>query len=416
MTEEQAMSKPKAMRVPLRSNRQLMILLATQSIGYISRGIYFVGLPLFVLERTGSAFSMSISLLLGFAPFTLAGPFAGAIVDRFPRRDLLITGNLLYAVFLFILPFAHAAWLIYVIAFTASLCGVVIANSISALIPELVDITQLARANSTYTFLRSVDFLVSTFAAYFLIKAMGKADIFFLSAALLGVAGLGCLALGRDHVERKAAAAGEGRERAPGGLGDAVRIIWSDRHMRSLTLMHVTFMPIFGAFEVFLPLFCEERLGQVNYYTLVSASIGAGLALGSLITYRLLGYVKPLHLVFLSFLGYAAGMLLLTGSALLALALLVCLFMGIVDGFGFTTYEYLRQRLVPSAFRGRVFAIMDALVLFPMPLGYLVVGYFAERASIVNIGIWLSAIAFLLALLSFPLTRSLPELKEGLGG
>ncbi|MEW6554629.1 MAG: MFS transporter [Actinomycetota bacterium] len=409
------MSATAAAKAPLRANRQLMVLLTTQSIGYIARGIYFVGLPLFVLERTGSAFSMSISLLLGFAPFTIAGPFAGAIVDRFSRRDLLIVGNLLYAAFLFVLPFVHAAWLIYIIAFTASLYGVVIANSISALIPELVDITQLARANSAYSFLRSVDFLVSTLAAYFLIKAMGKADIFFVSAALIAVAGLGCLALRRDRVERKAATPG-GREHVPGGFREALRIIWRDRHMRSLTLMHVMFMPIFGAFEVFLPLFCEDKLGQVNYYTLVSASLGAGLALGSIFTYRLLGRLKPLNLVFVSFLGYAVCMLLLSGSGTLVLALLVCLVMGIVDGFGFTTYEYLRQRVVPSAYRGRVFAIMDAMVLLPMPLGYLVVGYFAERTSITTIGIWLSAIGFVLALLCFPLTRNLPELKEELGG
>ncbi len=410
------MSATTTIKAPLRANRQLVILLATQSIGMIARGIYFVGLPLFVLERTGSAFSMSISLLLGFAPFTIAGPFAGAIVDRFSRRDLLIVNNVLYGVFLVILPFAHAAWLIYVIAFTASLCGVVIANSISALIPELVDILQLAKANSAYSFLRSINFLVSTFATYFLIKAMGKADIFFLSAALLAVAGLGCLALKRDHVERTATHGGEGQERAPGGFREALRIIWSDRHMRSLTLMHIMFMPIFGAFEVFLPIFCEDKLGQVNYYTLVSASLGAGLALGSLITYRLLGRFKPLNLVFVSFVGYAVGVLLLTGSSVLALAIVVCLFLGIVDAFGFTTYEYLRQRLVPSTYRGRVFAIMDALVLFPMPLGYLVVGYFAERTSLTTIGIWLSAIGFALALLSFPLTRNLPELQEQLGG
>jgi MFS transporter, DHA3 family, macrolide efflux protein len=410
------MSATTATKAPLRANRQLVILLATQSIGYIARGIYFVGLPLFVLERTGSAFSMSISLLLGFAPFTIAGPFAGAIVDRFSRRDLLIIGNLLYAVFLVILPFAYAAWLIYVIAFTASLCGVIIANSIVALIPELVDITQLAKANSAYSFLRSVNFLVSTFAAYFLIKAMGKADIFFLSAALLAVAGIGCLALKRDRVTRTEATGGESHQRAPGGFREALRIIWSDRHMRSLTLMHVMFMPIFGAFEVFLPLFCEDKLGQVNYYTLVSASLGAGLALGSLVTYRLLGRFKPLNLVFVSFVGYAVGVLLLTGSSVLAAALLVCLFMGIVDAFGFTTYEYLRQRLVPGAYRGRVFAIMDAMVLLPMPLGYLAVGYFAEKTSITTIGIWLSAIAFIMALLSFSLTRNLPELKEQLGG
>ncbi len=401
---------------PLRSNRQLVILLVTQSIGMIARNIYFVGLPLFVLERTGSALSMSISLLLGFIPFTIAGPFAGSIVDRFSRRDLLFIGNALYGAFLFVLPFTHAAWLIYVIAFTASVSGVIIATATSALMPELVDITQLAKASSVYSFLRSVNFLVSALSAYFLIRALGKADIFYLCAALLFVCGLGCLALRRDRPERAAAADADVEGRRSSGFMETLRIIWSDRHMRGLTLMHIMFMPIFGAVEVFLPVFCEHRLGQADYYTLISASLGAGLALGSLVTYRLLGYIKPLRLVFLSFLGYAIGMLLLTGSAVLVLAMLVCLFLGFVDGYGFTTYEYLRQRVVPSAYRGRVFAVMDAMILFPAPLGYLVVGYFAERTSIVTIGVWLSCIGLVLALLTFLLTRGLPELKEELGG
>jgi MFS family permease len=393
-----------------------MVLLGSQSIGMVARGIYFVCLPLFVLERTGSAFSMSISLFFGFAPFTIMGPFAGMIVDRFSRRDLLLITNLLYALALLVLPFAHAAYLIYIIAFTASVFGVVVAHSISALMPELVDITQLAKTNSMYAFLRSTNFLVSTFATFFLIKAMGKEDVFFLCSALLAASAAGCLMLRRDHPLRRAGTAGEEAGKERGGFKQALRIIWSDRHVRKLTIMHVMFMPVYGAAEAFLPIFCGERLGNVDYYTLISASLGAGLALGCLVTYRLIGRFRPLDIVFVSFLGYAVGMLLLTGSAVLVLAALVCFLLGIVDAFGFTTYEYLRQRVVPSAYRGRVFAVMDAIILLPMPLGYLFVGYFAERVSIVTIGIWLGVIGLVLALLSLPLTRGLPALKEELGG
>jgi DHA3 family macrolide efflux protein-like MFS transporter len=411
------MSTTTALKAPLRKNRQLMILMSTQSIGLMARAVYFVALPLFVLERTESALSMSISFFLGFAPFTLAGPFAGSIVDRFSRRDLLVITNLLYGITLFALPFTHAAWLIYIIAFTASVFGVILANSMSALLPELVDVISLAKANSLYTFLRSVSFLISAAAAFFLIKALGKQDIFFLCSALMVICGFSCLALKRD-LPRAASTQGlrAGAASEVAGLKETLRIIRSDRHIRGLTLMHLMFMPIFGAFEVFLPLFCGERLGQVEYYTLVSSAVGAGLALGSLMTYRLLGRFKPLNLVFASFFGYAVGMFLLTGSTVLVLALLVCFLLGIIDAFGFTTYEYLRQRVVPAAYRGRVFAVMDAVVLLPMPLGYLAVGYFAERTSIVTIGIWLSVIGLCLALLSFPLTRGLPELKEQLGG
>lgn len=397
---------------PLRANRQLLTLLAVQSLGMVARGIFFVGLPLFVLERTGSALSMSISLLLSFAPFTVAGPFAGQVVDRFSRRDLLVLSNLVYGALLFPLPFVHATYLVYAVAFAASLCGVVMVNALVALIPELVDLSQLAKANSVYTFLRSATYLVSTSATFLLIKVMGKADIFFLCSALLAVCGISCLPVRRDrpHPRTEEAAAGGGA--GPGGFREVLRIMTSDRHVRGLTLMHLMFMPIFGAFEVLLPLFCDRSLGDADYYTLLSAAVGAGLALGSLFTYRLLERVRPLSLVLASFCGYAAGVFLLTRSGVLSLSLLVSFSMGMIDAFGFTTYEFLRQRVVPSAYRGRVFAVMDALVLLPLPLGYLFIGYFGERASIGALGAWLCAAGLALALLCLPFTRNLPSLDQ----
>lgn len=404
-------------RRPLASNRRLVLLFFSQSLGMMARAAYFVALPLFVLERTGSAFSMGISLFLGYAPFTLAGPFAGSVVDRFSRRDLIVATNLLYGAALLVLPFMHAQYLIYITAFTASVFGVVLANAIAALIPELVDVVHLAKANSVYAFLRSANYLVSMFATYFLIGAMGKANIFYLCSILLLPSGLICLALKRDPSRAARTPDNEeGSKDGGGGLREAVRIIRSDRHVRALTLMHLMFMPIFGAFEVMLPVFCAHRLGNADYYPLVSAGVGAGLALGSLLTYRLLGRFRPLDLVFVSFLGYSAGVFVLSRNGLLASAVAVSFAMGMVDAFGFTTYEYLKQRLVPAAYRGRVFAIMDAVVLLPLPLGYVLMGYFAERASIATLGVWLGAIALALAILSFPLTRGLPFLGDAQNG
>ncbi|MBC7230461.1 MAG: MFS transporter [Actinobacteria bacterium] len=464
MERDNAAARPPTSGRPLASNRPLVLLLLSQSLGMVARGIYFVSLPLFVLERTGSAFSMSLSLFLGFAPFTLAGPFAGAVVDRFSRRDLIVLSNLLYGAALFALPFMHAQYLIFANAFIASLFGVILVNAISALIPELVDTPHLAKANSLYTFLRSVTYLLSMFITYFLIGRLGKANVFFICSLLLLPSGLICLALRRDRpsarawrekaaagpvaespaaegpatggtpvgiemplgapaaeseslavAERRGAYAGN-RGQGRRGFRDALHVLCSDRHVRGLTLMHLTFMPIFGAFEVLLPVFCDEKLKNADYYALVSAGVGAGLALGSLLTYRLLARFRPLGLVFGSFVGYAVGVFVFSRIGRLAPALAASAFMGLVDAFGFTTYEYLRQRVVPSALRGRVFAIMDAVVLLPLPAGYLLMGFFAERTPVADLGLWLSAAGLCLALLTFPLTRGLPTLTDRMEG
>jgi len=396
---------------PLRSNRGFMALFLSQLLGMMARGVYYVGLPLFVLDRTGSAFSMSISLFLSFAPFTVAAPFVGPVVDRFSRRDLLVYANLLYGLFILVLPFLHAPFPVYAVAFCASVCGVVVANSIVALLPELVDVSQLARANSAYMFMRSVTYLVSTGSAFLLIRALGKANVFFLCFGLQAACAAACLSIRRD-IRRRSASAGGKPASALEGLARALRIIRENRHVRGLTVMHLLFMPIFGAFEVLLPIFSGQRLGDVDYYTLLSSAVGAGLALGSLFTYRLLERVRPLNLVLASFCGYSAGVFLLSRSGTLWASLLVCLLMGMVDAFGFTTYEFLRQRVIPSEYRGRVFAIMDALVLLPLPLGYLGMGYLGERVEVVTVAAWLSLLGLALALLCVPFTRGLPSLDQ----
>ncbi|WP_287154041.1 MFS transporter [Candidatus Solincola tengchongensis] len=398
--------------LPLRANRPLLALFFSQFLGMVARGVYYVGLPLFVLERTGSPFSMSVSLFLSFAPFTLAAPFVGPVVDRFSRRDLLVASNLLYGSFILILPFLRAPYPVFAVAFCASMCGVLVSNCIVALLPELVEISQLARANSAYMFLRSATFLLSTGSAYFLVKALGKANVFFLCSALLGACSAASLLVKRDEGKRRPGVRGYGEASPIRGMARAVSIIRSDRHVRGLTVMHLLFMPVFGAFEVLLPLFSAQRLGEVNYYTLLSAAVGAGLALGSLFAYRILERVRPLSLVLVSFCGYAAGVFLLSRSASLWASLLICLSMGVVDALGFTTYEFLRQRLIPSEFRGRVFATMDALVLLPLPLGYLGMGYLAGRVSIVSAALWLSLAGLVLAFFSFPFTRNLPSLER----
>lgn len=396
---------------PLRRNSGFVSLFVSQFLGMAARGVYYVGLPLFVLDRTGSAFSMSISLFLSFAPFTLAAPFVGPIVDRFSRRDLLVYANLLYGSFLLALPFLHAPILVYAVAFSASVCGVVVANAIVALLPELVDASQLARANSAYMFMRSITYLASTSSAFLLIKALGKANIFFLCFGLQAACAAASTTIRRDIPRRTLSP--EGRHAsALDGMTTALRIIRGNRHVRGLTVMHLLFMPIFGAFEVLLPIFSDRRLGEADYYTLLSAAVGAGLALGSLFTYRLLERVRPLSLVLASFCGYSAGVFLLSRAGTLWASLLVCLLMGMVDAVGFTTYEFLRQRVIPSEFRGRVFAIMDALVLLPLPIGYLSMGYLGERMEVTAVAAWLSLTGLALALLCTPFATGLPSLDK----
>ncbi len=390
----------------LGKNRQFLVLFFSQLSGYVARDIYYVALPLFVMERTGSTFSMGVAFFLSFVPYTIMGPFVGYLVDHYSRRDMLLAATFLYAATVTTLPFVEQQYLIFIIAFVNSVYGVILSTCVSALMPAIVDAESLARANSVYTAMRSAAVTVGAIIAFFLISAFGRVKVFFACSLFLLVSGVVALWLCRDRPAAKVATeAGAPRIGWWEGLKEAVRIIRDEPVLRGLTVIHFLFMPVFGAFEVFLPVFSDRSLHQANYYTLLSSALSAGMVLGSLYTYRVLKRTAPLRLVFYTFAAYGLGIYFLANSPMLLPALMLCFCMGIADGFGFTTYEYVRQRTVEPEYRGRVFSIMDALVLLPMPAGYLLVGYAAGQMSTTVLGVWIAIAGVALGLVCYPFTR-----------
>ncbi len=388
----------------LKKNYQFLLLFASQALGYFGRSIYFVALPLFVLERTGSTLSMGATFLFSYLPLTLGGPPVGLLVDHFSRRNLLIACSLLYGATLLLLPTQSFTPFIYAIALINSLFGLVIANSVSAMLPSLVHPCHLSRANSLYMGLRSGVFLVGAFLAYFLIGLVGKSKTFYICSLLTLLSGVLAAALSKDIPVKSLARKGRGETRNL-GLLDALKKVFENRYLKSLTAMHFFFIPIFGAFEVYLPAYSEGVLHQANYYTLLSSAIGTGMLLGSLLNYRLLEWLRPLKVAFMSLAIYSLCILILAQCSALAAALGVCFVSGFSGGFGFTTYEYLRQRIVSEDFRGRVFTIMDALVLSLYPLGTMLTGYLAQRMNMISLGLWISAAGLMISLFCYPLSE-----------
>src|SRR5262245_949693 len=79
--------------------------------------VLFVGLPLYVYDRTGSALATGAMLLARLLPMVLLGSVAGVFVDRWDRRRTLIVANLLLAAGLLpLLAVTGPLWPVYAVA------------------------------------------------------------------------------------------------------------------------------------------------------------------------------------------------------------------------------------------------------------------------------------------------------------
>lgn len=135
--------------------RRLLELRAVSSFG---DGLFqggLVGALLFDPERAANPWQVAGSFAALFLPYSLLGPFAGALLDRWDRRGVLIGANLARVVFIvavgFLLAFHAAAPWILLGALVVNGFTRFVTSGLSAALPHVVPREQVLTMNSVAT-------------------------------------------------------------------------------------------------------------------------------------------------------------------------------------------------------------------------------------------------------------------------
>jgi MFS family permease len=168
--------------IALLRQRNYALLWSSQLISQIGNWALFAALPFFVFQLTGSVVATGIMFMVEVVPPILLGSVAGVFVDRWNRRWTMIGANVARGLLLLLLltfRSAEQVWVVYVVAFFASVANLFFGPANNALLPQLVGEDELVSANS-------LDALGENVA-----RILGPA----LGGALLATAGLAAVAL-----------------------------------------------------------------------------------------------------------------------------------------------------------------------------------------------------------------------------
>ncbi|MGW2118864.1 MFS transporter [Streptomyces zhihengii] len=130
-------------------------LLAVRLLSQSADGVFQVALATYVVfspERETSPAAIASAMAVLLLPYSLVGPFAGVLLDRWRRRQVLLYGNLLRAALacctaLLILA-SVPDWLFYASALTVTGVNRFVLAGLSASLPRVVDADRLVVANS----------------------------------------------------------------------------------------------------------------------------------------------------------------------------------------------------------------------------------------------------------------------------
>jgi len=373
-----------------------------------------VALVIVVFQLTGSGLRVAGTVALEIAPVLLLGFFAGAFVDRHPRRRVMIAADLgRAAVAIGLAAFGDSLAVLYVAAFALSVGTVFFNPAAASVLPSVVEPDELVGANSALWSAAVISQIVLAPLAGALVVVAGAEAAFALNAISFLFSAVFLTRL------PAAPAAAPVAHRRFGDVAEGLRIIRDSRLLATLASVQVLAALSAGATSALLVVLAESHLqvGPARYGLLIAA-IGVGAGLGPLVLRRLL--VDPLRpaLLFGPYLLRGGVDLTLAASSSFGIAVVALGAYGVGTSTGMVTYNSVLQSTVPDRLRGRIFAFYDvvwqAARLLSIGIGGVLADAIGIRAVYVLGGFLLLA-AGSLGLARLPRTR-LREAAQSLAG
>jgi MFS family permease len=364
-----------------------------------------VGLPIWVLQLTGSSLVTATVFLVGLLPGLVVGPLAGVLVDRWDRRRTLVAVSLAEAACLLPLLAVHDRgdlWIVYAVMAVEASLAQLNDPARNALVPSLVGGQDLVGANALIGLNSNLARLVGSPLGGILVEladlpglVIGDAASFLLGAALIGLVGSG---RGEAHRPLPAgvatpAVAGPGPVAARGVVGewvDGLRVTLGERELRWGLVVNGLAAVAQGIFTVLFVVFVARELGGDGADVGLLRGVQAiGGLLGGVLVVGLARRLRPGPLLGTSLLVFALIDLAIWNGPVLTTAL--WLYLGLfvaagIPGVGVLTgLTALVQEHAGDAYLGRVFATYLGGFNGLMALGMLLAGLLGDAVGVVTV-------------------------------
>lgn len=315
-----------------------------------------IALVAYVYQTTQSSTAVAGLLLAYTVPTAIFSPLAGVISDRWNRRRIMITCDLIRVAAVAILIWYDSLPYVYALAFIGGAGGAFFLPALRASIPNVVAEDQLPGANGLLSATYNLTLAIGPSLAGILVAATGwKTALWLDAASFLWSAAL----LWGLRVPRVVAAGERAQEAWRENLWQGFRYVATEKStvvvITSLFIVIATAASL-DAVEV---VFATKVLnaGPQGYGFLVGAW-GAGMLIGSLSAPWALKR-WPLEQAFLGgFLLNALGLLFTGLSPILALALGWYTIGGWGNGVSNVAMNTLLQKQTPNSMQGRVFSFV----------------------------------------------------------
>lgn len=350
------------------THAQFSKLLVAQTVSSFGDWVGFVAVTALVASK-GGGYAIAAVMVARMLPAILFGPLAGAIVDRFDRKTLMIGADVARGALYVLMPFLGPLLAIYLVSFVIECFSLLWTPARDASLPNLVPRRQLANATSlglvttygtlplgglVFAFLSGGSDLLPwlqdnpTSLALWLKAATVGVSAFFISRIRIpsrtptGWAKFELSRVGRDVV-------------------DGVRFLRENSLASAMTLGIVSAFSAVGAVLALGPIFAGTLGAGDPGWGILVTSFGIGMGIGMASSNKVVEFVEREVVFPLSIVAAAGTLFVLALMPGIELAAVMTVILGAFCGSAWVSGYVLLQENVSDEFRGRTFGSLTVL-------------------------------------------------------
>ncbi len=353
--------------------------------------LYEIALGFWVLAVTGSTALMGTLMAASALPRILIAPFAGVIVDRCNRRNMMVLMDLIRGIVVTAVGIAALLgfveiWMVFATGVILGICSAFFGPTVGSTVPDIVPRDKLLQANSALSMLGTGTNILASPLGGVMYQILGAPIMFLANGISYLISSFTAIFIKVPKIGRKVEVeeAMQGtRDSFKKDFKEGIKFVWNFKGLRYLISVAACLNFFAGiGMILFVPLFQRtEGLGAGKYgvaAALLTGGMFAGMALISIVK---IPYEKRLSIFMVSGIVFSIAFAVFPMFGfkyMLVLLFIAGFFNAIVN----TLISASIQLTVPQDMRGKVFSIMNTVCGGLMPIAMALGGILAEFIAI----------------------------------
>ncbi len=380
-----------------------MVVFAGQAFSLFGSRLVQFALVWWITETTGLASTLAFASIVAMLPQVLLGPFAGALVDRWNRKTVMMVSDSFIALMVVALAFLYGTgairlWHVFLAMFTRSLGGAFQWPAMQATTSLMVEKESLSRVAGMNQSLNGLAAIVAPPLGAFLMEVIPIQTILLIDVAT-AVLAVGPLFFIRVPQPSSGSDEALGLKTVLSDMREGAVFVWSWKGLRVIMGMSMLINFLMSPAFSLLPLVVTNHFngGAVELGWLQSAN-GVGMIAGGLLLGAWGGFKKRVVTAMTSLV--ISGVFIVVFSFMpppLFLVAVGCVFIfAVFNAMANGTFFSSIQAVIPPQMQGRVFTILMSLSGGMTPLGLAVAGPVSDSLGLL---FWFRIGGFVLALM-----------------